>query len=65
MNIRSEISLEIIRDNMSFSFSIPSNTTHDIAHEVCLQIADGILEMKKQAEEIKKANEAASVDSTN
>lgn len=50
MNIRSELSLEIVRDNLSYTFNIPSNSTHDIAHDVCLQLAQGILEMKKQTE---------------
>lgn len=57
MNVRSEVRLEIIKDNLPFSLVAPANTSFDTAHEICLLMAAAIKEMKQKAEETAKAQE--------
>jgi hypothetical protein len=55
MNFRTEITLEIVRDNLSFRYIVPFNTSYELAHEVCLKMAEGVMEMKKQSDATKAA----------
>lgn len=57
MNIRSEVRLEIIRDNLTFSCCLPANATHDIALEVFEEFKASVEQMKKAAEEQKKSSQ--------
>lgn len=58
MNVRSELRLEIVRDNLSYTLLLPGNSSHDVAHQVCNEFAATILEMKKQAEALRDAQKA-------
>lgn len=55
MNFRTEITLEILRDNLAFRFVIPFGTAYETAHDVCLKMAEGIKEMQRQHDAQKAA----------
>ena len=54
MNVRSEITLELVRDNLVFRFTVPSNTTHEVGQLVCQEILNGLKEMQRVQQENKK-----------
>jgi hypothetical protein len=62
MNFRTEITLEIVRDNLAFRYTVPFNTPYELAHEVCLKMAEGIMEMKKQSDAVKAASTPAATE---
>lgn len=62
MNIRSELRLELIKDNFSFSLSLPVNVTYDMALLALQEFKNGLEEMQKTSMENKQKEESQKTD---
>lgn len=62
MNIRSELRLEIIKDNFNFSLSLPVNVTYDMALSALQEFKNGLEEMQKISMENKQKEEPQKTD---
>lgn len=57
MNLRSEIVIEIIKNNNTYRFSVPVGVPFGDCHAVALEAAQVIVDMAKQYEEQMKEQE--------
>lgn len=59
MNLKQVVTLDLVRENLTFSLHIPANVTYALAREVCAEFAQALEQAEKQFEARKAAEQAA------
>lgn len=58
MNLKQVVTLELVRENLTFSLHIPANVTYELAKEVCQEFQQALDVAQKQFEARKAAEQS-------